>query len=143
MTAAQTAKRVFISALVWFTVTSVLCGLYFPLRFLPDWLAGTLYLATPFPSILQIPLDVLVGAADGNSTRTHPITSPTNSAQPGDRCPLRTLLGPLDRVPLTRRGLASPDSGNPVPARRAIPGQRADTLEKNCGHVLHQATTMR
>jgi ABC-2 type transport system permease protein len=45
---------------LWGISSSVLGGLYFPLRFLPDWLAATLYLATPFASILQIPLDVLV-----------------------------------------------------------------------------------
>lgn len=40
--------------------SGVLAGLYFPLRFLPDWLAATLWLATPFPSMFQTPLDVLV-----------------------------------------------------------------------------------
>lgn len=44
----------------WNIGAAVLCGLLFPLRFLPDWLAGSLYVATPFPSILQIPLDVLI-----------------------------------------------------------------------------------
>jgi ABC-2 type transport system permease protein len=44
----------------WAVGAGVLCGLYFPLRFLPDWLAISLYLATPFPGILQIPADVLV-----------------------------------------------------------------------------------
>jgi ABC-2 type transport system permease protein len=47
-------------AIVWLACSGVLGGLYFPLRFLPDWLAAILYLATPFPSIIQIPLDVLV-----------------------------------------------------------------------------------
>jgi ABC-2 type transport system permease protein len=44
----------------WRIGAAALCGLLFPLRFLPDWLAATLYLGTPFPGILQIPLDVLV-----------------------------------------------------------------------------------
>lgn len=44
----------------WAVSSYVLSGLIFPLRFLPDWLAAGLYLATPFPGILQIPLDVLV-----------------------------------------------------------------------------------
>lgn len=44
----------------WMVGSSVLGGLYFPLRFLPDPLAAALYLGTPFPSILQIPMDVLV-----------------------------------------------------------------------------------
>jgi ABC-2 type transport system permease protein len=45
---------------LWGIGSAVLGGLYFPLRFLPDWLAVTLYLGTPFASIIQIPLDVLV-----------------------------------------------------------------------------------
>lgn len=40
--------------------SGILGGLYFPLRFLPDWLAITLWVATPFPSMMQTPLDVLV-----------------------------------------------------------------------------------
>lgn len=44
----------------WMFVSGVLSGLGFPLRFLPGWLAVTLWLATPFPSMLQTPLDVLV-----------------------------------------------------------------------------------
>lgn len=44
----------------WVLGSGVLGGLYFPLRFLPDPVAAGLYLGTPFPSILQIPLDVLV-----------------------------------------------------------------------------------
>jgi ABC-2 type transport system permease protein len=46
--------------MIWALASGVLSGLYFPLRFLPDWLAVTLWVATPFPSILQTPLDVLV-----------------------------------------------------------------------------------
>lgn len=46
--------------IVWMLSSGVLSGLYFPLRFLPDWLAVTLWVATPFPSLLQTPLDVLV-----------------------------------------------------------------------------------
>ncbi|HEY8472530.1 MAG TPA: ABC-2 family transporter protein [Natronosporangium sp.] len=45
---------------VWGIGAPVLAGLHFPLRFLPDWLAITTYLATPFASVVQIPLDVLV-----------------------------------------------------------------------------------
>lgn len=44
----------------WAVGSGVLGGLFFPLRFLPDWLAAGLYLATPFPGMVQIPLDVLV-----------------------------------------------------------------------------------
>jgi len=45
---------------LWTLSAGVLAGLYFPLRFLPDWLAVTLWVATPFPGFLQTPLDVLV-----------------------------------------------------------------------------------
>ncbi|MEV6490668.1 ABC-2 family transporter protein [Actinoplanes sp. NPDC051633] len=47
-------------ALFFWTLSSgVLAGLYFPLRLLPDWLALLLYVGTPFPSLLQVPSDVL------------------------------------------------------------------------------------
>jgi ABC-2 type transport system permease protein len=46
--------------MLWTLSAGVLAGLYFPLRLLPDALAVTLWVATPFPSILQTPLDVLV-----------------------------------------------------------------------------------
>jgi ABC-2 type transport system permease protein len=45
---------------LWTLAAGVLAGLYFPLRFLPDWLAVTLWVATPFPGFMQTPLDVLV-----------------------------------------------------------------------------------
>jgi ABC-2 type transport system permease protein len=45
---------------LWALSSGVLSGLYFPLRFLPDWLAVTLWVATPFPSLMQTSLDVLV-----------------------------------------------------------------------------------
>jgi ABC-2 type transport system permease protein len=45
---------------LWTLGSGVLCGLYFPLRLLPEWLAVTLWVATPFPGLLQTPLDVLV-----------------------------------------------------------------------------------
>jgi ABC-2 type transport system permease protein len=45
---------------LWTLSAGVLAGLYFPLRFLPDWLAVTLWVATPFPGFLQTPLDVLI-----------------------------------------------------------------------------------
>ncbi len=35
-------------------------GLTFPLHFLPTWLTWTVWVATPFPSIVQAPMDVLV-----------------------------------------------------------------------------------
>jgi viologen exporter family transport system permease protein len=39
-------------------------GLVFPLHFMPGWLLWTLWVATPFPSILQAPLDVIVERGD-------------------------------------------------------------------------------
>jgi ABC-2 type transport system permease protein len=45
---------------LWTVGSGVLAGLSFPLRFLPDWLAVTLWVATPLPGLLQTPLDVVV-----------------------------------------------------------------------------------
>ena len=39
-------------------------GFIIPVRFFPDWLQ-TLAYATPFPSMLQLPVDVFVGATTG------------------------------------------------------------------------------
>ncbi len=44
----------------WTLVSGMLGGLYFPVWFFPDVMARALVLATPFPSIIQIPLDILV-----------------------------------------------------------------------------------
>ncbi|HEY8452147.1 MAG: ABC-2 family transporter protein [Micromonosporaceae bacterium] len=44
----------------WVFAVTLLGGMLFPLRFLPDAWWTAVYLATPFPSIVQIPLDVLV-----------------------------------------------------------------------------------
>jgi len=49
---------------VWLFASTVLAGLIFPLHFLPGWLTLTIWVATPFPSILQAPLDVLVERGD-------------------------------------------------------------------------------
>ncbi|MEO3775580.1 ABC-2 family transporter protein [Micromonospora sp. B11E3] len=46
--------------ILWALASGVLAGLYFPLRFLPDWLYLAVQLGTPFPSLFQTPLDVLV-----------------------------------------------------------------------------------
>lgn len=46
--------------ILWTLASGVLVGLYFPLRFLPEWIYVALWLGTPFPSMLQAPLDVLV-----------------------------------------------------------------------------------
>lgn len=44
----------------WTLMSGVLGGLYFPLWFLPRAAALALIVATPFPSVIQLPLDVLV-----------------------------------------------------------------------------------
>ncbi|MGA8115961.1 MAG: ABC-2 family transporter protein [Actinocatenispora sp.] len=44
----------------WLLCSNVLTGLYFPLGFLPGWVQTVLWLGTPFPSIIQAPVDVLV-----------------------------------------------------------------------------------
>jgi ABC-2 type transport system permease protein len=45
---------------LWTLTSGILGGLYVPVWFFPDALAAGLIVATPFPSVLQIPLDVLV-----------------------------------------------------------------------------------
>jgi ABC-2 type transport system permease protein len=44
----------------WTLLSTTLGGLYFPLWFLPHGAALALIAATPFPSIIQLPLDVLI-----------------------------------------------------------------------------------
>jgi ABC-2 type transport system permease protein len=44
----------------WLLASNVLTGLYFPLTFLPGWLATVLWWATPFPWLVQAPVDILV-----------------------------------------------------------------------------------
>jgi ABC-2 type transport system permease protein len=44
----------------WTLTSGILGGLFFPLWFLPDALAAALIVLTPFPSVVQVPLDVLV-----------------------------------------------------------------------------------
>lgn len=45
---------------VWLLCSNVLTGLYFPLGFLPGWTQSLLWLATPFPAILQAPVNVVI-----------------------------------------------------------------------------------
>jgi ABC-2 type transport system permease protein len=45
--------------IAWTICSGVLGGLYFPLRFLPEPVMLALWLGTPFPSLLQAPLDVI------------------------------------------------------------------------------------
>jgi viologen exporter family transport system permease protein len=44
--------------IAWTLASGVLGGMYFPLRFLPPGVATALWLATPFPSLMQTPLDI-------------------------------------------------------------------------------------
>lgn len=46
--------------ILWSLTSNALTGLVFPLAFLPGWLAGLLWTATPFPWLLQAPVDILV-----------------------------------------------------------------------------------
>ncbi len=46
--------------MLWVVASGVLGGLYFPLHFLPGRVVTALWLATPFPSLLQAPCDVVV-----------------------------------------------------------------------------------
>ncbi|MEU4567142.1 ABC-2 family transporter protein [Micromonospora sp. NPDC023956] len=48
------------SMILWTLASGLLAGLYFPLRFLPEGFYQTLWIVTPFPSLFQAPLDVLV-----------------------------------------------------------------------------------
>ena len=51
--------------ILWTATSSVLGGLYFPLRFLPASIQTLLWVATPFPSLLQTPLDVIAERSTG------------------------------------------------------------------------------
>ena len=44
----------------WTLTSGIFGGLYFPVWFFPDAMALGLIVATPFPSVIQIPLDILV-----------------------------------------------------------------------------------
>jgi viologen exporter family transport system permease protein len=44
----------------WVLTSGIFGGLYFPVWFFPDAVAIGLIIATPFPSVIQIPLDILV-----------------------------------------------------------------------------------
>lgn len=46
--------------MVWVVASGVGSGLYFPLPVLPDWVVTVLWVGTPFPALMQAPLDVLV-----------------------------------------------------------------------------------
>jgi ABC-2 type transport system permease protein len=46
--------------LAWLFLAGMIGGLYFPIRFLPEWLAALLWFGTPGPSLFQAPMDILV-----------------------------------------------------------------------------------
>ena len=48
------------AAAAWMVASGAASGLYFPITVLPDWLVVALWVGTPFPSLMQAPLDVLV-----------------------------------------------------------------------------------
>ena len=47
-------------SVVWVLLAGVGGGLYFPIRFLPGWFVDVLWVGTPFPSLLQAPVDIIV-----------------------------------------------------------------------------------
>ncbi len=47
-------------------VASLFSGIYIPVAFFPDWLRTIAY-ATPFPAMLQIPVDIFVGHRHGSA----------------------------------------------------------------------------
>ena len=49
---------------LYMVTSSFLAGLFVPVGLFPDWLA-TMALATPFPSILQVPIDIVSGHVVG------------------------------------------------------------------------------
>lgn len=46
--------------IMWVVATTGLSGIAFPLWYLPDWASAALVYGTPVPSIVQVPLDILV-----------------------------------------------------------------------------------
>lgn len=46
--------------MVWVVASGFGSGLYFPLPVLPDWAVTLLWVGTPFPALMQAPLDVVV-----------------------------------------------------------------------------------
>jgi ABC-2 type transport system permease protein len=46
--------------LAWLFLSGLMGGLYFPIRFLPEWAVAVLWFGTPGPSMLQAPMDILV-----------------------------------------------------------------------------------
>jgi ABC-2 type transport system permease protein len=53
-------------------ISTVLSGLYVPVQWFPGWL-GTLAACTPFPSLLQTPLDLFSGLTDSPGAAVRPL----------------------------------------------------------------------
>ncbi|ACQ81395.1 protein of unknown function DUF990 [Beutenbergia cavernae DSM 12333] len=51
---------------LYLVASNVLCGLIIPVHWFPDWLAR-IAAATPFPSMLQHPIDIVMGRAQGSA----------------------------------------------------------------------------
>jgi ABC-2 type transport system permease protein len=49
---------------VYMTISNVLCGLFVPVAWFPGWLSVLAH-ATPFPSMVQTPADIITGRIDG------------------------------------------------------------------------------
>lgn len=52
-----------------YIVASLFSGFLIPLAFFPPWLAAVAR-ATPFPAMMQMPIDIFVGAVDGSEVLT-------------------------------------------------------------------------
>jgi ABC-2 type transport system permease protein len=55
--------------LLWMITGGLLCGLYLPVPWFPDWLR-TVATWSPFPSMLQQPIDMLAGRVVGPDIAT-------------------------------------------------------------------------
>ena len=55
--------------LLWMITAGLLCGLYLPVPWFPDWLR-TIATWSPFPSMLQQPIDILAGRVVGADIAT-------------------------------------------------------------------------
>jgi len=55
--------------LLWMITSGLLCGLYLPVPWFPDWLRAMANWS-PFPSMLQNPLDILAGRVVGADIAT-------------------------------------------------------------------------
>ena len=64
MTPVRLVGRIFLLLFLALVASNVLAGLIVPVHWFPDWMA-TVAACTPFPSMLQAPVDVLSGRDTG------------------------------------------------------------------------------